>query len=288
MSATIVTAYYELDHKKYASSSYYIWMRRFLTLDAFMIIFTGDETTARVIKDMRAHAPSKTQVVVMPFQELYCARFMDYWHRDHERDHEKAIHDPALYVLWNEKTSFLKKAYVLDPFDTDFFCWADIGMVRDDGWVDQIHTFPSANVLSGCRADKVFLLNVCPFTKEEEDNVRGATDVFRHTDRVGGGFIMCHRGMVEQWHDAYYKMLHDFFVKDLFAGKDQSILNCVCLTHAGMVELVHPEDPPFDKWFYMLYYFSDKPPKNPVLKAPKKNVHPKHRVPVVIRRLHRN
>ena len=114
---TVVPAYYAFKKKKHPSDNYYKWMRNFLKLNSYMMIYTGDQESASKILEMRKGLEDKTKVVVLPFEDLYCSRFMDYWKKDYERDHE-TYHDPALYIIWNEKTAFIKRAKESNPFGT--------------------------------------------------------------------------------------------------------------------------------------------------------------------------
>lgn len=63
--------------------------------------------------------------------------------------------------------------------------------------------------------------------------------------------------MVDIWYDNYYSMLNEFMKKDLFAGKDQNIMNVIYDNFPKIIKLIEPIDPPFNHWFYMLFYFTD-------------------------------
>ena len=169
---------------------------------------------------------------------------MDYWNRDYERDIEKEYHNQNLYIIWNEKTNFMKKAMDLNHFNTDFYCWTDIGMIRDKRTLEYIKTFPSSNMLSIIDKTKVYLLNVKIFFKNL-------------THYIGGGFIMCHRDTIDIWFNNYYSMLNYFMKQDLFAGKDQNIMNVIYDNFPEIIKLIEPLEPPFNHWFYMLFYFTD-------------------------------
>lgn len=100
-------------------------------------------------------------------------------------------------------------------------------------------------------------MNLYPYTDKEKMYVKDACEVFRYKNNTGVGVIMCHKDMINKWYDTFYKMLDRFMERDLFAGKDQSLINCICLIHTDMVKLIRPLNAPFDVWFYMLFYFSD-------------------------------
>lgn len=241
---TIVTAYYEFEKAKHSKEDYFNWIKNFMTINNYMVIFVNDEIQKNKIYNLRLDYLDKTKIIILPFEELYCYQFMDYWNKDYERDIEKQYHNQNLYIIWNEKTAFMKKAMDLNPFNTEFYCWSDIGMVRDDLILSYIKTFPSSKMLNLIDKTKVYLLNLKIFFKD-----------INHY--IGGGFIMCHKDMVDIWYDNYYSMLNEFMKKDLFAGKDQNIMNVIYDNFPKIIKLIEPIDPPFNHWFYMLFYFTD-------------------------------
>jgi len=241
---TIVTAYYEIEKSKHSKENYFNWIKNFMTINNYMVIFVNDEIQKNKIYNLRLDYMDKTKIIILPFEELYCYQFMDYWNKDYERDIEKQLHNQNLYIIWNEKTAFMKKAMDLNPFNTEFYCWSDIGMVKDDLILSYIKTFPSSKMLNLIDKTKVYLLNLKTFFKD-----------INHY--IGGGFIMCHKDMVDIWYDNYYSMLNEFMKKDLFAGKDQNIMNVIYDNFPKIIKLIEPIDPPFNHWFYMLFYFTD-------------------------------
>lgn len=163
---TIVTAYYEIEKSKHSKENYFNWIKNFMTINNYMVIFVNDEIQKNKIYNLRLDYLDKTKIIILPFEELYCYQFMDYWNKDYERDIEKQFHNQNLYIIWNEKTAFMKKAMDLNPFNTEFYCWSDIGMVRDDLILSYIKTFPSSKMLNLIDKTKVYLLNLKTFFKD--------------------------------------------------------------------------------------------------------------------------
>jgi len=261
MSITIVTAYYELPHKKYSSMHYSVWCRLYLkNTDANMIIFT-DESSLPVLQEYRKNYLDKTKFVIQSLQSFYTYKFLEYWIKDHKRDHERYHHHPYLYMIWAEKSTFLKKAIDMNVYNSEFFCWTDIGMVREESQLSYINKFPNEEILKTIKTDKVYLLNIDEFTEQELKN-NDVCQIFRYipTARIGGGFILGHKDVLQKWSRIYYETLEDFMKKDYFAGKDQSIMACIYLKYRDeLIELVRPKDSPINPWFYMLYYFGNRP-----------------------------
>jgi hypothetical protein len=256
---TIVTAFYDFPKKKHTTNSYYEWINNFLPiLDSYIIIFT-DEKSYEYIHNLRKNFLEKTVILIVPLENLFCYKFIDYWNRDYQRDHEKN-HDPLLYIIWNEKSMFMQKSMELNPFNTDFYAWTDIGMVRDKEYIPHIHKYPNPEVIKTLKRDKVYILNLNLFNSEDL-SYNGACELFRYKNdvRTGGGVILAHKNIIPEWTKEYYNMMIEFIKNDYFAGKDQSIMSCVYLKNReNLIELIKPRPCPINHWFYLLYFFSNK------------------------------
>lgn len=260
MQITLVTAFYNFPKKKTSNSNYDSWIKNFLeNTDAYLVIFTDSVETATYLMKYRENFIEKTKIYIEEPEKLHCFKYYDYWTKDLERDHEKAYHNQNLYIIWNEKTMFMYKTYKMNPFNTDYYAWVDIGMVRKTEYIKILQSFPSSNRLQSLKQNKVYVMLINPFTSDELD-VTIPSETFRYKDRIGGGMILCHKNMVETWTNEYYTMLNEFMNSDLFAGKDQSIMANLYINHrSNLIELVVAKD--FNVmdniWFYMLYFLSD-------------------------------
>lgn len=262
---TLVTAFYDFRFKKHTNENYDIWIRNFLeNTDSYMVIYTDSDETANYLLQYRKQFLQKTKIIVEPLDKLYCYQptYQEYWLKDYRRDHENTYHNPYLYIIWNEKSMFMFKTYVLNPFKTDFYAWVDIGMVREPKYIELLKTFPSAKRLATLNKKKAYVLSIEPFTETElKESV--PSESFRHKNRIGGGMIICSKIILDRWVQEYYNMLQKFVEHDLFAGKDQSIMaNLYLQFKDDLLELVVPKKEDFtimdNKWFYMLYFLSDK------------------------------
>lgn len=256
---TIVTAFYDFPKKKHTSNSYINWINNFLpNVDSYMVIFT-DNKSYDFLHNLRKNYLDKTVILIVPLENLFCYKFIKYWEIDYGRDHER-VHDPLLYIIWNEKTMFMQKALEMNPYNTDFYAWTDIGMVREQGYIPYITKYPNKEIMKTLRKDKIYLLNLNPFNEEDLAHY-GATDIFRYKNdvRTGGGVILGHKNIIPIWTKEFYIMMAEFMNNNFFAGKDQSIMSCVYLKHRGnLIELVKPQTSPLNHWFYLLYYFGNR------------------------------
>ena len=255
---TIVTCYYK-SPSKHSLNSYQEWMTNFLTtVDNEMIIFCDIESFD-YISALRKPFEESTHIYVYPLEDMYCAypQYMKYWEKDLERDIEKHIHNKNLYMIWNEKSMFIHRAMSINPFETDFFMWCDIGCFRypeelslfKDGW-------PSDTFLRTACKDKMYFLNITPF--ESEDFVKkenGLTRSFEYVTRIGATMFLGHKDIFETWIETFYKYMNLYMMNNYFTGKDQNIIATIYALHPELFRLVQPVEGEGNPWFYLQRFF---------------------------------
>lgn len=255
---TIVTAYYNFPKKKHSSQSYDIWIEMFLKSvqeQSNILIFTDKSSSISLLEMSKNFRNVK--IVILPIVEFYTANYLHYWQKDYQRDYERQ-HNPHLYMIWNEKSMFIQRAINLNHFNTEYYVWTDIGMVRDEKQIPYINKFPNTTIIETLKKDKVYLLNIEDFTSDDL-NETDATERFIRCNRIGGGVIFGHKNVLIKWTKIYYDMMNTFMKNNFFAGKDQSIMACIYLKYReDLIELVKPLKSPIDPWFYMLYYLGNK------------------------------
>jgi hypothetical protein len=255
MSCTIVTAFYNFEKKKHSLGNYIYWINNFLpNVDSNMVIFT-DENCKEFLLNARKNHINKTKIVICPITDFYTYKYLEHWNRDLNRDHEK-YHSIELYMIWNEKSMFIKKAIDMNPFESEYYCWSDIGMIRHPSYIPYIKNYPNGR--NDIKDDKIYLLNVAyKFNENDFKFIEMASERYRHISScIGGGVIFGHKIVCVKWVNKYYEMLDEFVKNDYFAGKDQSLMACVYVKNVDMIELIKPIPTPFnDDWFYLVYYF---------------------------------
>ena len=254
MSCTIVTAYFK-SPSKYTTTSYDEWITNFLTtIDNEMVIFC-DRVSFDFISNLRAPFASKTIIVVIEIEELYCSRmqFMEYWRKDIIRDNEKYIHNINLYIIWNEKPMFVGKVMKSNPFNSEFFMWCDIGCFRYKEELELFKKpFPSKEFLNSAKKDKMYFLNINPFYKSDFEVLsNGLTKSFEYVNRIGGTMFIGHKNIFEKYADMYYNYLIKYMNNDYFAGKDQNIMASMYVLHPDLFNLVTPVVGEGNPWFYL-------------------------------------
>jgi hypothetical protein len=254
MKTTLITAYFELPISKKSHDQYIEWMKNMLIIETPMVIFS-DEASKPLIKQIRGTLPS--YYVTLDFDDFYTARYETTFYEHQLLDREIAVgHNPQLYMIWNEKSHFLKQAADLNPFQTDYFLWVDIGCFREPN--TQYIQWPNPEKIAQLEPNKMLMVQVYPFLPDElEKRTLETIPSFQFTNRIGGTMFGGTKGVIDLWHKEYYQMLEHFIRIERFIGKDQSIMNSVYLWKPQLVQLISQRDEPeprygmSSEWFYM-------------------------------------
>lgn len=247
--ATIVTCYFKLDRSKASHGTYSQWMKNMLVNDNPMVIFCDDHS-APIIRELRPRSDN-TEIIALSFEEFYCYKYINEFTQHLNIDPEKNIgHSVPLYMIWNEKSHFLKRAIELNPFSTDYFLWVDIGCFRVPN-TEYLH-WPNPERIVALPKNKVLLLSVVPFKQEElKTNALENLPSFLYTNRIGAPIFGGDKTALLAWHDKYYEMLEYFIRVNRFIGKDQTIMNCVYLLNRDLCSLVDVVRSQKDPWFFL-------------------------------------
>jgi hypothetical protein len=252
-NATIVTGYFKLNISKASSSKYTEWMTNMLINDNPMVIFC-DKSSQDFIREMRINKEDKTVIIPMNIKEFYTYKYVYEYINNSKIDLENTVgHSPLLYMIWSEKSHFLKLAIELDPFKTNYFLWVDIGCFRNQN--TKYLNWPNPSRISQMNKNKVLLLSVIPFTDAELQCFnKEDLPLFQFTNRIGGTIFGGGKEVLLKWHDLYYEMVEYFISIDRFIGKDQSIMNSVYLLNREICDLINWHPDCQDPWFYIQDY----------------------------------
>jgi hypothetical protein len=112
-----------------------------------IIIFLdmNDTLTYNHIMNCRKDYMDKTMIISEKIQDWATYKYLDYWNHCHNIDRENSYHSVELYMLWNEKTYFVKRAMEKNPFNSEWFFWSDIGCCRNDNDKNKFMSFPNYN-----------------------------------------------------------------------------------------------------------------------------------------------
>jgi len=208
-----------------------------------MVIFTSPNLVSK-ISGLRAHAMDRTKIISIELTDtMMMSKYsMDFWKNQVTKDPEK-YHSPELYIIWQEKTNFLKRAKDLNPFGSDFFAWVDIGYFRT---VKYNHQVMITNIPDDLKLNQVLFLDASSLVKGSSKHIIGDGKY------LGGGFIGGYSRGIDTWYNAYYTYLDS--KKDEFIGVDQPRYYQTCVLNKGLCKIVQPQSGFGDKWFYMAPY----------------------------------
>ena len=241
--ATVVTAYFNIPKSKANHETYARWMKNMLAIQNRMIIFC-DAASFKLIRSLRANNPCPTIIVQTKFEEFHCYKYLDIFKAQHSIDRERSIHSVELYLIWNEKSNFLKRATEIEksfkePHNTKFV-WCDIGCFRVPN--TRFLKWPDASKIPD---DKMLLLEVLPLNKLTQD--------LSKIDYIGGTIFAGSSDAILKWHDVYYAMLERLYDRGTFVGKDQTIMSSIYIDQPELCFCVKSPRGIYD-WFYLQDY----------------------------------
>jgi hypothetical protein len=241
-------------------------MYNFLSLPRNMIIFT-DEESAPIINEIRAKykLTYATCIIIKKIQDWETYKYYDYWKYCHSIDIEKSYHTPELYMLWNEKTYFVKQSIDLNPFKSYWFFWNDIGCIRNNYMLNFLKNYPNPYKIINLPTNKMVLVTINPFLhddyKFDNNNIpiifmnQNNNTCCKSINRIQGGFFGGHINSWKIWINQYNDYLNKFINNKIFAGKDQYVMSSIYINNIDNINLINAKNIYGDPWFYFLYHF---------------------------------
>jgi len=123
MTFTCVSCYFPVKNKydiNKDDNKYIEWFKNTLSINCPYVFFTTKEYID-VIKSYRKNYP--TYFIECNIEDFYTYKYKEKMITD-------PIHCPSveLNLLWNEKMFMIKKAYDINPFNSEWFQWIDAGI----------------------------------------------------------------------------------------------------------------------------------------------------------------
>jgi len=248
-----VTAYFNIPKSKANHETYKGWMENMLAIQNRMIIFC-DASSVELIQSLRENNPCPAIIIQTKFEEFHCYKYIDIFRVQYEIDHEKDMHSVELYLIWNEKSNFLKRAIEIEKLfnepHSNKFVWCDIGCFRmPNEWFLK---WPDAAKIPD---DKILLLEVMPLdpSNDPSDNPSVLPNL-TFINHIGGTIFAGSSDAIMKWHDAYFAMLERLYAMGRFVGKDQTIMSSVYIDQPELCFCVKSHREYYDRWFYLQYY----------------------------------
>lgn len=249
---TIVTAYYPTNTKKHSAKNYKKWINNFFHIHHKKITVFCPKEIEKIIKE---NAPDYVVIHVMQLEDTEMYNFCD-WEKQKELDPEKHLHCKDLYIIWNNKPFWLKKAIEYNDFGTSKYMWLDIGYIRIPKHVKMIK---NTMLVSKLPLDQITLLQVELFKDNEYE--RKSDGLFLDVPvymffRIGAGFISGGKEIILSYYEKYKNMLQHFLDAERFIGKEQTLMSNMVLDEPSLFHIIYsPEnDNEVEKWMYMIDY----------------------------------
>ncbi len=240
LPVTVVSAYYPMK-SKYSKDNYTVWIKQFLeNMDCHLLFFT-DESMVDFVNQHRSKFGEKTNIIILPREEWEAnIKFpAGFWEKQWRKDPEKDIHSPELYQIWYEKKEFVRKAIQLNPYGSTDFIWCDAGILRSQEMIPLVKNFPVANRIP---TDKILMMNVWPFTRNDEVIYTISGELFMGgasgKPRIGGNLIAASVPMWDKYCAAYDWTFNKYNRAGLFVGKDQNIMTTLVLENRQVISLI--------------------------------------------------
>jgi len=245
---TIVTCYFKIN-SKHSHEKYKTWMENMLSIDNPMVIFCDKESFSFIDTQRK----NNTKIIITSLEEFYSYKYIDTFYENNKIDFEVNIgHTPELYLIWSEKIHFVKLAIEMNPFQSNYFLWVDIGCFREKKYIE----WPNPERIQSLDSSKILSLLIEPFEEKELNCTKKTLPVFhRKYRRIGATIFGGGKEVLLKYNDLYYDMLEYFISIGHFIGKDQNILNSVYLLNQEMFDLVQWKECN-DIWFYLQDYLN--------------------------------
>lgn len=235
---TVVTGYFA-GPNKHGEAKYRIWAPYFMQQPGPVVIFTDNPD----VPGLSMRDPTKTLVVVVNKTSFLASHKLFNWEGQLAIDPMQNIHSTHLFQEWLEKTNFVTKAININPFNSSYYVWVDIGCFRNNNWGDRwiIHAerFPD---------DQMLILKM-----PGQPN----------PNRVGGTIFGGHTHVWPAWHHHFYTMLELGYRRKAFVGDDQVVMSMVVVSHPKLVCIIPNEGGYGDPWFFLQPFLAGTAPAEP-------------------------
>ena len=215
---TIITAYFEIT-SKYPKEQYDVWIQIMLRNIATPMVIFCDAKSIDKIRNYRLAYQSATVIIQKEISEFYNYKYLEQWKKTLELDDFKAIHNIELYMIWAEKSQFLKLGAEMNPFGSEFFLWCDIGYFRNTDAhipIAKMLNFPNKETIEKLPRDRMLMLLVKYILLNKFNDTK-----------IGGGMFGGFRETISGWANIYDYTMNFFFANNIFAGQDQVIMTYI-------------------------------------------------------------
>ena len=241
-NVTLVSAYFKIP-SKHSVSDYNNWISNFLKINHTLVFFVDALYYEKIISKRSPEFRNKTIWIKAKITDFYAyKKHYKEFKEAHKIDIEKKIHSVPLYLVWAEKTNFLKIAIEKNYFKSNCFYWIDSGCFRNPESVqDYINDWPSPEK---CFEDgRVYMNEIIKhsndfYTKYSNFSIEAHKEM-QKTFNVDGSSFGGQKEYILKFHELYYDAIKKFLEHGIFIGKDQNIFSYVAYNNPNIIKLVN-------------------------------------------------
>lgn len=210
---TCVSGYWKVNNKH--GDNYNNWFHHSLKINCPYIFF-GDKESIDMIKPFRDELP--TVYIVCEIEEFTTYKYKNLMITD-------PFHCPSVHLnlIWNEKIFLIEKAFNLNPFHSDFFCWVDAGICIYRYSPPPTIPFPSIDKLNELPTDKLIFTSSLPY---DENAILNTTNYHY----ISGTSYVLHKKIIHDFARLYEQYL-DKLVNTSNLWTDQVIMSHMYINH---------------------------------------------------------
>ncbi|KAJ7436236.1 hypothetical protein FB451DRAFT_1061927 [Mycena latifolia] len=249
----LVTAFFPLSKSKHTMSDYESWLSKFLRAITTDIYFYAPVEMEALIRRCRGDLPITVNTTfASPFDVPPLNGTRERYYAMHAQDRERKIHSAELYAVWNAKPYFLDaavQALAAAGRDYDYAFWNDAGSFRTThayaGWPDPARVRAIWDEGSALTGEKPEDLLFFPVARMPNPSMQFWMQDFGPVDNEisEGSFFGGAPSTVAWWRRTFYAY-HDYYLaRDIFVGKDQTLINALFFLFPARVIAVWLDDP---------------------------------------------
>jgi hypothetical protein len=260
---TVVTMFFPLKTNKKHSNNVDVWNKNMLeSVDAPLVVFTVPQyqsfvANSRQNKTTTVHLYKDVWQLVRELELKRNKTYVNSYLNEQPKKYiRSAFNDPNAYATWNMKAYITNKVATSNPFDSEFFIYADMNAWRH-GLIPKWPDSDFVEILSKNLKNRMLFGAINAYKGEE---------INHFSSFIQGGFFAGSSKAIYNFTQEYYK-LHDERLDDgLFVGNDQILMNILvfkkkvvngvqlntwdqkCSNHSNIS----------NQWFFFTRYLSSK------------------------------
>ena len=271
---TLFTIWFKMDIENKAHHTYpqyYVWMKVWLKyLRTPIVIYTNDAAafeTFRSASDFCAIIFNKSLSDLFIYKKYF---------KSYQKQFKQFGRDEAsaeIYTLWNAKPYLLSKISMLNPFNSNYFFFCDIGVWRNNyranlvinlqnGWWPSLNVvesvFDSSNNSNCHGKEHCLLLSKIGRIK---DKYKKNCSIW-HSLSIQAGFFGGNAKSVQWFANKYYKLLDRFIDNNIYAGREEYVFATLWLMESSQFLILKAYTSggskcPWWQWMYFQNFFSN-------------------------------